>query len=232
MRLRATQSCMPVTSLLSSCTSPYTFCFIKSHVSYAVVKCGVCLRFVLCHWRIYMHLRTLTTCEYSIIGLEVFPFIYSLVWDLTQRRLGTSYRRFGTTCWSYIQGYSSSWKKIFVDCVTLDVDTDGFSRIVGNVTTNLRHVTSQNSEYLMWRRKPWNAHRISVSLPCKKQKNKDSFVWYILSVWGTEGNVRILDLKNNNYVPKFIFSLFSCEPNLYLLNVVWKYPWQCSKYLV
>lgn len=81
-----------------------THCFNKSHVSYSAIKCGFCLRFILCHWCIYMHLWTLTTREYSVICLTVLPFRYSLFWDVTRRSLGASYRCFGTTCKSYLQG--------------------------------------------------------------------------------------------------------------------------------
>ena len=50
-----------------------------------------------------------------------------------------------------------------------------------------------------------------------------------LERFGNEWYVRILELKNKNYVPKLIFSLFSCKPNLHLLSVVRKYEWQCLK---
>jgi len=41
-------------------------------------------------------------------------------------------------------------KKLFLDYLTLEDDTESFSRIVGNVTTNLRCVTSQKSDYLIY----------------------------------------------------------------------------------
>ena len=73
----------------------------------------------------------------------------SLFWDVTLRRMVVIYRGFGTTYVSHIQGWS----------FTLKMEQTGFPET--SVNTNLRHVTSQKSEGLIYTSaEAWNHKKI------------------------------------------------------------------------
>jgi hypothetical protein len=57
------------------------------------------------------HFTVITTFLYH----THYTVIYSIFWDFTQRKLVVSYRPFGTTYRSHLQGSRSL---VFVDCLT------------------------------------------------------------------------------------------------------------------
>jgi hypothetical protein len=104
------------------------------------------------------------------------------------------------------------------------------NRRLRNYHSTLRNIPEERLSHLYRGGSP----ELCTELAFHSLANKKSQFYCVvyLERLGTEWYVRILELKNKNYIPKLIFSLFSCEPNLYLLNVVRKYEWQCLKCVV
>ena len=64
--------------------------------------------------------------------------ISALLWDIKQRRVAVSYRRFGTTYWSLLQVSRSPRR---MDCLTLEDGTVGCPEtLVRNYHSTLRNI--------------------------------------------------------------------------------------------
>jgi hypothetical protein len=102
----------------------------------------------------------------------------SLFWDVTQRRLVVSHRRFGTTYRSPLQGQSSPRRMLgtawyaaafFLDCLTFE---DGPYRLSWNVEYTLRNIPEERWSNLHCCRCLKSRNRIP--LPCPSHYTLDS----------------------------------------------------------
>jgi hypothetical protein len=185
-----------------------------------------------------MHLWTLTTCQYSIVRLKVLALRSSLFWDVTQGRLLIIYTGFGTTYRPYLQGSNTPKRNSVLDWLPLEDGTGRFSRNVGNLTDNLRCVTSQKSECLNYTPAgDWNYAHCWHFTPNKRSEwledptNHELYVMHrkpnivtTIHVRGLEWSGRLVRVSDGTVVKKlFLGKKKSRKTRVKVVSLFWEW---------
>ena len=166
----------------------------------------------------------------------------SLFWDVTQRRVVLSYRRFGITYRSHVKQFKKN--EFFLNCFTHEGRTDSLSRNIGNYQFTLCNIPEE-------RRSKLNSYiKQSVSLCIIKKihfHKEYSTVneFYLCKFWGSRSGCVLLVVTPCNFISwssfwriilpptsgfnrskvnsETVYSVFLIKAGTYIMNVAPKF---------